>query len=133
MQKVLVAVSFFLSAGLCGCGGGGTSGALNQVLPGATTSQSRTTASLPSGTRVYNVPIMRIRTLDGKYTIDVPTASIVSHTAASATFRLGDGSLRTVDNVTVEQASTAHMTVSLKPGVPIPPALTNQAPLYVVP
>jgi hypothetical protein len=133
MKKMLVAISVVVAAGLCGCGSGGQSAALNQVLPGATMSHGRTTASLPSGTRVYNVSVVSIRTLDGKYSIIAPTASIMSQSETSVSFQLGDGSVKTVDNVTVTPARDARMTVSLKPGVPVPPALANQAPSYVVP
>lgn len=133
MLTMLVAVPWLLSAGLYSSGDTGTPAALNQRVDGAIITQNRTPESLPSGTRVYNVPIVRVRTLDGTYNAIVPTASIVSRTATSLSFRRGDGSVKTVDNVTVEEARGARMTVALKPGVPVPPSLANQAPLHVAP
>ena len=130
MHKLLVAL--LVIAGLYGCAG--RSAAVNQVLPGATVHQDqRSTATLPSGTRVYDLPVSAIRTPDRKNTIWVPSAAIVSQSGTSVTFLLGNGSLKTVSNVIVEKSPTAHMTVSLKPGAPVPPALTNIAPSYVVP
>ena len=135
VKRLLLTFSVFLSTGLYGCGGG-TSTALHQLLPGATIHQNQSPAqaamSLPSGTRVYDVPYSRIRGSDGK-NYAVPTASIESRTPSSVTFRLPNGSLLTVPGATVESLTTAHATVSVKPGRPVPPLLEHATPAYVVP